>query len=103
MVKERCRTPVCWGSIGQRQLGSLEVAEEATENLDKIKTVMKAAQDTQKSYADKRRRPIEFEVGDLVLLKVSPGKGIIRFRKHGKLSPRFIGPFKIVARVGEVS
>ncbi|KAD4982493.1 hypothetical protein E3N88_19164 [Mikania micrantha] len=58
---------------------------------------MKAAQDRQKSYADKRRRPIEFEVGDQVLLKVSPWKGIIR------QSPRFIGPFRIMARVGKVT
>jgi hypothetical protein len=64
---------------------------------------MKAAQDRQKSYADKRRRPIEFNVGDKVMLKVSPWKGIIRFRKRGKLSPRFIGPFKIIARVGAVA
>ncbi|KAD4983017.1 hypothetical protein E3N88_19688 [Mikania micrantha] len=64
---------------------------------------MKAAQDRQKSYADKRRRPIEFEVGDQVLLKVSPWKGVIRFRKRGKLSPRFIGPFQIIARVGKVA
>ncbi|KAD3067395.1 hypothetical protein E3N88_35275 [Mikania micrantha] len=55
------------------------------------------------SYADKRRRPIEFEVGDQVLLKVSPWKGVIRFRKRGKLSPRFIGPFRIMTRVGKVA
>ena len=64
---------------------------------------LKAAQDRQKSYADKRRRPIEFQVGDFVLLKVSPWKGLIRFRKRGKLSPRYIGPFKVIARVGEVA
>ncbi|KAI3827389.1 hypothetical protein L1987_01462 [Smallanthus sonchifolius] len=64
---------------------------------------MKAAQDRQKSYADKRRRPIEFDVGDRIMLKVSPWKGIIRFRKRGKLSLRFVGPFRIMARVGEVA
>ncbi|KAD4384698.1 hypothetical protein E3N88_24866 [Mikania micrantha] len=68
-----------------------------------IKARMKAAQDRQKSYADKRQRPIEFDVGDRVLLKVSPWKGIIRFRKRGKLSPRYIGPFPIKARVGKVA
>ncbi|KAI3736002.1 hypothetical protein L6452_15532 [Arctium lappa] len=62
---------------------------------------MKVAQDRQKSYADRRRRPIEFSVGDLVMLKVSPWKGVLRFRKHGKLNPRFIGPFKILERVGK--
>ncbi|KAK1406142.1 hypothetical protein QVD17_41429 [Tagetes erecta] len=71
--------------------------------IDQIREHLKAAQDRQKSYADKRRRPIEFQVGDFVMLKVSPWKGVIRFRKRGKLSPRFIGPFKIIARVGKVA
>ncbi|GKF52657.1 hypothetical protein Tco_0159567, partial [Tanacetum coccineum] len=57
----------------------------------------------QKSYADKRAKPLEFEVGDMVLLKVSPMKGIVHFGKRGKLSPRYIGPFKILARVGPVA
>ncbi|KAI3732806.1 hypothetical protein L1987_64015 [Smallanthus sonchifolius] len=95
-------TPVCWGEIGQKELGSIEVVRETSERFDQIKARMKAAQDRQKSYADKRRRPIEFDVGHRVMLKVSPWKGIIRFRKRGKLSPRF-GPFRIMARVGEVA
>ncbi|KAI3811090.1 hypothetical protein L1987_20806 [Smallanthus sonchifolius] len=99
----RCRTPVCWGEIGQKELGSLEVVRETSERFDQIKARMKAAQDRQKSYADRRRRPIEFDVGDRVMLKVLPWKGIIRFRKRGKLSPRFVGPFRIMARVGEVA
>ncbi|XP_022007810.1 uncharacterized protein LOC110907086 [Helianthus annuus] len=73
------------------------------EKIDLIRARVKAAEDRQKSYADKRRRPIEFQVGDYVLLKVSPWKGIIRFRKRGKLGPRYIGPFKILARVGNVA
>ena len=77
--------------------------KSADEKIDLIRARLKAAQDRQKSYADKRRRPIEFQVGDYVLLKVSPWKGIIRFRKRGKLSPRFIGHFKILARVGKVA
>ncbi|XP_074296964.1 uncharacterized protein LOC141627631 [Silene latifolia] len=64
---------------------------------------MKAAQDRQKSYADVRRRPLEFEVSDLVFLKVSPMKGVKRFGIKGKLSPKFIGPYPIVERVGEVA
>ncbi|XP_076935674.1 uncharacterized protein LOC143602470 [Bidens hawaiensis] len=86
-----------------KQLGSLDVVVANTEKLDKIKAFMKATQDRQKPYADKRRRPIEFEEGDRVMLKVSPWKGIIRFRNMGKLSPRFIGPFRILKRVGEVA
>ncbi|KAD2392916.1 hypothetical protein E3N88_39893 [Mikania micrantha] len=99
----RCRTPVCWGGVGQKEVGSKAAVLELTEKLQLVKARMKAAQNRQKSYADKRRRPIEFEVGDQVLLKVSPWKGIIRFRKRGKLSPRFIGPFRIIARVGKVA
>ncbi|KAD3066571.1 hypothetical protein E3N88_34451 [Mikania micrantha] len=99
----KCRTPVCWGEVGQRELAHKSVVKATNERIDQIRAHLKAAQDRQKSYADKRRRPIEFQVGDFVLLKVSPWKGVIRFRKRGKLSPRFIGPFKIIARVGEVA
>ncbi|KAI3792869.1 hypothetical protein L2E82_06760 [Cichorium intybus] len=65
-----------------------------------IRARLKSAQDRQKSYADKKRRPIEFQVGDKVMLKVSPWKGVIRFGKRGKLSPRFLGPFKVLERIG---
>ena len=99
----RCKTPVCWGEIGQKELGSLEVVQETSLKFDQVKERLKAAQDRQKSYADKRKRPLEFKEGDYVMLKVSPWKGIIRFRKRGKLSPRYIGPFKIMAPVGEVA
>ncbi|GJU20734.1 hypothetical protein Tco_1154076 [Tanacetum coccineum] len=64
---------------------------------------MQAARDHQKSYADVRRNPLEFQVGDKVMLKVSPWKGVIRFGKQGKLNPRYIGPFKILAKVGTIS
>ena len=64
---------------------------------------MKAAQDRQKSYADIRRRDLEFEVGDKVFLKVSPTKGVMRFNQKGKLSPRYIGPYEIVNRIGTVA
>ncbi|XP_022004037.1 uncharacterized protein LOC110901521 [Helianthus annuus] len=73
------------------------------EKIDLIRVQLKAAQDQQKACADKRRRPIEFQVGDYVLLKVSPWKGIIRFHKRGKLGPRYIGLFKILARVRRVA
>ncbi|GKB86229.1 putative reverse transcriptase domain-containing protein [Tanacetum coccineum] len=64
---------------------------------------LKAARDRQKSYADKRRKPLEFSVGDYVLLKVSPWKGVVRFGKKGKLAPRFVGPFEIIDKVGHVA
>ncbi|GJT38304.1 hypothetical protein Tco_0938169 [Tanacetum coccineum] len=64
---------------------------------------MQAAQDRQKSYADRKRKPMEFEIGDRVMLKVSPWKGVVRFGKRGKLNPRFVGPFKVLAKVGKVA
>ncbi|GJU79363.1 putative reverse transcriptase domain-containing protein [Tanacetum coccineum] len=68
-----------------------------------IKKRIQAARDRQKSYADRRRKPLEFEVGDKVMLKVSPWKGVIRFGKRGKLNPRYIGPFRIIAKVGTLA
>ncbi|GJV70980.1 hypothetical protein Tco_1490975, partial [Tanacetum coccineum] len=67
-----------------------------------IKNRLLAARSRQKSYADKRLKPLEFEVGDMILLKVSPWKGAVHFGKRGKLSPRYIGPFKIIARMDEI-
>ncbi|XP_021980777.1 uncharacterized protein LOC110876927 [Helianthus annuus] len=99
----KCRTPVCWGEVGQRELAPSDLITVTNEKIEMVRTRLKAAQDRQKAYADKRKRPIEFQVGDFVLLKVSPWKGIIRFRKRGKLGPRYIGPFKILARVGKVA
>ncbi|KAI3826640.1 hypothetical protein L1987_00690 [Smallanthus sonchifolius] len=79
----KCRTPVCCGEIGQRELGCQEVVKETNSSIDQIRARLKAAQDRQKYYADNRRRAIEFQVWDFVLLKVSPWKGVIRFRKGG--------------------
>ncbi|GJY50974.1 putative reverse transcriptase domain-containing protein [Tanacetum coccineum] len=64
---------------------------------------MKTARSHQKNYADKRSKPLEFKVGDRVLLKVSPWKGVVRFGKKGKLAPRYVGPFEIVEYVGPVA
>ncbi|KAJ9561205.1 hypothetical protein OSB04_006365 [Centaurea solstitialis] len=99
----RCRTPICWGEVGQRELGSTEIVQKTTESIEMIRERLRTAQSRQKSYADRRRSDLEFQVGDKVLLKVSPWKGVIRFRKRGKLGPRFIGPFKVTARVGKVA
>ncbi|KAL5574029.1 hypothetical protein UlMin_023626 [Ulmus minor] len=82
---------------------SPEFVEDTTQAVKKIQTRMKSAQSRQKSYADKRRRPLEFQVGDSVFLKVSPFKGVIRFGKRGKLNPRYIGPYEILERVGKTA
>ncbi|KAD4889454.1 hypothetical protein E3N88_21527 [Mikania micrantha] len=99
----KCRTPVCWSEIGENQLSGPEIVQETTDKVFQIRERLKAARDRQKSYADRRRKPLEFNVGDKVLLKVSPWKGIVRFGKKGKLSPRYVGPFKITKRIGPVA
>ncbi|GKA56782.1 hypothetical protein Tco_0755854 [Tanacetum coccineum] len=77
--------------------------QETTEKIVLIKQRIQAAQDRKKSYADLKRKPMEFKVGDMVMLKVSPWKGVMRFIKRGKLNPRYVGPFKVLAKVGDVA
>ncbi|GJT14900.1 putative reverse transcriptase domain-containing protein [Tanacetum coccineum] len=92
----KCRSPICWDEVGDRQHTGLEIIHETTEKIVQIKSRIQAARDHQKSYADVRQKPLEFQIGDKVKLKVSPWKGVIRFGKRGKLNPRYIGPFKII-------
>ncbi|GJS54008.1 putative reverse transcriptase domain-containing protein [Tanacetum coccineum] len=99
----KCRSPIMWAEAGEGQLIGPELVQETIEKISQIKDRLKVARDRQKSYADKRRRPLEFSVGDYVLLKVSPWKGVVRFGKKGKLTPRFVGPIKIVEKVGHVA
>ncbi|GJT29665.1 putative reverse transcriptase domain-containing protein [Tanacetum coccineum] len=103
LYRRKCRSHVCWSEVGDSQLTGPELIRDTTEKIVQIKNRLLAARSRQKSYADKRLKPLEFEVGDMVLLKVSPWKGVVRFGKRGKLSPCYIGPFKIVARVGPVA
>ncbi|KAA0061889.1 DNA/RNA polymerases superfamily protein [Cucumis melo var. makuwa] len=95
-----CRTPVCWNEVGERKLVGPELVQITTNNIKLIRENLRKAQDRQKSYADKRRRNLEFQVGDQVFLKLSPWRGVIRFGRKGKLSPRYIGPYQITERVG---
>ncbi|KAD5317445.1 hypothetical protein E3N88_17391 [Mikania micrantha] len=99
----KCRSPICWTEVGESQLTGPEIIQETTDKIFKIRDRLRAAQDRQKSYADVRRKPLSFQVGDRVMLKVSPWKGVIRFGKRGKLNPRYIGPFEIIAKVGPVA
>ncbi|GJS71735.1 hypothetical protein Tco_0704576 [Tanacetum coccineum] len=99
----KCRSPICWAEVGDSQLTGPEIIHETTEKIVQIKSRIQAARDRQKSYADIRRKPLEFQVGDKVMLKVSPWKGVIRFGIRGKLNPRYIGPFKIIAKIGTVA
>ncbi|GJW91159.1 putative reverse transcriptase domain-containing protein [Tanacetum coccineum] len=99
----KCRSPVLWAEIGEGSLIGPELVQETTDKVVVIKERLQAARDRQKSYADNRRKPLEFEVGDRVMLKVSPWKGVVRFGKKGKLAPRYVGPFEILERIGPVA
>ncbi|GJV33509.1 hypothetical protein Tco_1393909 [Tanacetum coccineum] len=98
MYGRKCHSLIMWAEVGEGQLIGPELVQETTEKISQIKDRLKAACDRQKSYADKRRKPLEFSVGDYVLLKVSPWKGVVRFGKKGKLAPRFVRPFEIIEK-----
>ncbi|GKE90378.1 putative reverse transcriptase domain-containing protein, partial [Tanacetum coccineum] len=103
LYRQKCRLSVCWSEVGDSQLTGPELICETTKNIIKIKNHLLTARSRSKSYADRRSKLLRFEVEDMVLLKVSPWKGAVHFGKRGKLSPRYIGPFKILARVGPVA
>ncbi|GJT41522.1 putative reverse transcriptase domain-containing protein [Tanacetum coccineum] len=84
-------------------LYGLKIIHETTKKIVQIRQHLQAARDQQRSYANVRRKPFEFQIGDRVMLKVSPRKGVIRFRKRGKLNPQYIRPFKILERIGLVA
>ncbi|GJZ83680.1 putative reverse transcriptase domain-containing protein [Tanacetum coccineum] len=96
---QKCRSPVCWAKVGDVQLTSQEIVQETTEKVIQVKKKrIQAAHDRQKSYADLKHKPMEFQVGDRVMLKVSPWKGVVCFSKQGKLNPRYVGPFKVLEK-----
>lgn len=99
----KCRSPLCWDDVGERQIVGPELVQITSEKVSLIRQRLKVAQDRQKSWADNRRRPLEFTSGEKVYLRVSPTKGVVRFGMGGKLSPRFIGPYEILERVGDLA
>ena len=98
-----CRSPLCWTKMGEKSITGPDMIRDTFEKVSLIRQRLLTAQSWKKSYADVRRQPLEFEVGDHVFLKVMPKRGVVRFGKRGKLSPRFSGPFKILERVGTVA
>nr|GEY74195.1 putative reverse transcriptase domain-containing protein [Tanacetum cinerariifolium] len=99
----KCRAPICWNEVGERVIEGPELVNVTNEKVSIAKEKLKEARSRQKSYDDRHQRALEFKPGDRVFLKVSPCRGVRRFGLKGKLSPRFIGPFEVLDRVGEVS
>jgi len=97
----KCRTPLNWVEPGERRYYGIDFVKEAEKQVLVIQKHMEAAQARQKSYADQRRRPLEFEVGDFVYLKVSPMKGVNRFGVKRKLAPRYVVPTKLLRKVAK--
>ena len=100
---KRCGSPLCWDEVGERELVGPELVRLTNEAVQKIRARMRTVQSRQKCYADVRRRSLEFEIEDPVFLRVAPMEGVLRFGRKGKLSPKFIGPFKILERVDPIA
>ena len=99
----KCRTPVCWDEVGERKLVGPKLVQITSEKVKVFRDNLKIARDRQKSYADNRRKDLQFEIGDRVFLKISPWKGVLIFGRREKLRPRYIGPYEIIAIVGPVA
>ena len=99
----RCRTPLNWSEAGERNVFGPDIVGEAEEQVQFIQENLKLSQSRQKSYADKRRRPLAFQIGDHVYLRVSPMKGVQRFGVRGKLAPCYVGPFPIIEQCRPVA
>ena len=99
----KCRIPLCWIELSKKKIIGLDLIQETEEKVKMIRERLKVATDRQKSYADMRRKDIRYEIGEKVFLKVSLWKKVMRFGKKGKLSPRFIGPYEVIKKVGLVA
>ena len=98
-----CRSPLSWTEVGESSITGPDLIRDTSEKVSMIRKLLLTDQSRRKSYADVRRRPLNFEVGGNIFLKVMPKRGVVRFGKQGKISPRFIGPFEILERVGTVA
>jgi hypothetical protein len=99
----RCRTPLLWSETREHKVFGPDILQEAKKQVQMVRENLQVAQSRQKSYVDHRRRELSFEVGDFMYLKVSPMRGLRRFKVRGKLALRFIGPFKILEKRGEIA
>jgi hypothetical protein len=103
LYSRRCRTPLSWSETGKRKIFGPDLVVEAEDKVKIIQANLKIAQSRQKSYADQRSKPLQFQVGDFVYLRVSPTNGVQRFSIKGKLAPRYVGPFEIFKIYGPVA
>src|SRR3989337_576071 len=99
----RCRTPLMWDEVGDRQLFGPDLIKESEDKLKLIRDRLKVAQSRQKSYPDSKRKEVVYDIGDRAYLRVSPLRGVKRFGVKGKLAPRFVGPYRVLERMGEVA
>ena len=97
------RSPICWTEVGERSIMSPDLVRDISKKVDLIRKPLLTAQSLHKSYSDRNRRSLEFEVGDRVFLKVMPKREVVKFDKQGKLLSRYIGSFEILERVGIVA
>ena len=102
LYRRPCRSPICWTEVGEHSITGPDLIQNTSEKVSLIQKRLLTALSRQKSYADRRSRPLEFEVGDHVFLKVMPKRGVVRFCKRGKLASRYIRPFEILERVGTI-
>ena len=99
----KCRTPLCLTKLSEKKVIGPDLIQEIEEKVKMIKEILKVATDRPKSYADMKRKDIRYEIDEKVFLKVSPWKKVMRFRKNGKLSPKFISPYEVIEKVGPVA
>ena len=103
LYRRKYRSPLCWIKVEEKYVKGPDLIRETTEKVPLIQSRLRTAYNRQQSYADPKRRDVQFEEGDHVFLKISPMKGVQRFNKKEKLAPRYIGPFQVMDRVGKVS
>ena len=99
----KCRTPLCWTELSEKKVIGLDLVQETKEKVQIISEILKVATDRHKSYADMKRKEIQYEIGEKLFLKVSPWKKVMRFWKKGQLSPRFIGSYEVIEKVGPMA